>query len=316
MKSIGNIWDNITDIENIRIAHHQARKGKSSYQSVQTVNRSESKHIRHLQYLLKSGTYKTSEYDVEIRMCGSKERVLHKLPYYPDRVAHHAFLNQVASTWSKRFIRDTFQSIKGRGPSDCLQRVLIGVREYKPKYAIKLDIVKYYPSLTNEITANPDLYRIRDTRAQDFLFELIYSLPFLPLGNHPSQYIGNLVITVLDWLCKQKLKIKHYFRYCDDIVILGDSKFELDIQTTFIQDWLASIGLECRISDPIPLDTNYLDFVGFRVNHHKTLLRKGLADNFKSSVRARNLPSIPSYYGWCKEAGALNLFHKHVGAFP
>lgn len=64
------------------------------------------------------------------------------------------------------------------------------------------------------------------------------------------------------------------------------------------------------------LETNFLDFVGFRVSHSKIILRKRLADNFKATARQKNLPSIPSYYGWCKAANATNLFFSHVKEFP
>ena len=315
MKSIGNIWDAVADIENIRKAHHYSRRGKSSYKSVKEVNKSEEKHFKHLQYLLKSGKYKTSSYEVEERVCGEKLRVLHKLPYFPDRIAHRAFLNLVAPVWTNHFIRDTFQSIRGRGTSDCMRRVRKGVQEDKPKLARKIDIVKYYPNLTNGITLNPKLYRLRDNKASDFLYELIGSLPFLPLGNSPSQFIGNLAVSELDWKCKQELGIKNYYRYCDDIVIMGDTDSELDKWTAYIVDWLANINLECRYSDLINLETNYLDFVGFRFKHDKILLRKRIVENFKSNIKQRNLPSISAYYGWCKAANAIKLYNKHTNKF-
>lgn len=312
MKTLKNLWGDLTSIDNLELAHQKAKKGKARYKSVQTVNGDERKFLLSLQSQLRSGTYRTSEYDVEVRMCGTKERVLHKLPYFPDRIAHHALLNLVSDFWTKGLIRDTFQSIQGRGTSDCFHRVRKGVQEDKPLFARKLDIVKFYPNLTHDITQNPRLYRISDVKVLDFLFEIISSLPFIPLGNHPSQFIGNLSVSPLDWHCKQDLRIKHYYRYCDDIVIMGNSTQELEFWSDYIQDWLRDIGLDSRVSQPINLDTNYLDFVGFRVNHHKVLLRKTLASNFKKAVKARNLPSLSAYYGWCKSANALNLYHSNV----
>lgn len=312
MKTLKNLWGDLTSIDNLELAHKKAKKGKAGYKSVQTVNGNERKFLLSLQSQLRSGTYRTSEYDVEVRMCGSKERVLHKLPYFPDRIAHHALLNLVSDFWTKSLIRDTFQSIQGRGTSDCFRRVRRGVQEDKPLFARKLDIVKFYPNLTNDITQNPRLYKISDVKVLDFLFEIISSLPFLPLGNHPSQFIGNLSVSPLDWYCKQNLRIKHYYRYCDDIVIMGNSVQELELWSDYIQSWLLDIGLDSRVSQPINLSTNYLDFVGYRINHHKVLLRKSLASNFKAAVKSRNLPSLSAYYGWCKSANALNLYHTNA----
>lgn len=312
MKTLNNIWDDVISIPNLTSAHHYARKGKSKYRSVKSVNRNETKIIKKLHDQLKSGSYRTSSYEVETRMCGDKERVLHKLPYYPDRIAHRAFLNLVEPTWTKSYIRDTFQSIKGRGTSDCFRRVKKGVQEGKPKFGRKLDIVKFYPNLAHSITLNPNLYRIKDTKALDFLFEIIQSLPFLPLGNSPSQPIGNLTITPLDWFCKQQLKIRYYYRYCDDIVFLSDSEEELDNFQNSIQGWLWNLGLDSRVSETINLSSDYLDFVGFRINHRKILLRKSISAKFKQAVKSRNYPSLASYYGWCKTANAQNLYHSNV----
>lgn len=49
MKRHGNLWDKITDLENIRQAHYAARKGKSHYTEVKWVNENEEAAITAIQ---------------------------------------------------------------------------------------------------------------------------------------------------------------------------------------------------------------------------------------------------------------------------
>lgn len=308
----GDLFERITSMDNLREAHRRARKNKAHYHEVKWVNANEHKALSDLQAMLVEGRFRTSEYVVEQAIKGGKERTIHKLPYYPDRIVQHAIANICGPVWVRSMIRDTFQSIPGRGTTDCFRRVRKSVQGDKPRYAMKLDIRKFYPSVKNRYLLDPKVFRIKCRRTWAILEDIICSLRGLPLGNHTSQYGGNLVLSPVDWFAKQDLGLRHYFRYCDDIVIMADSRHELLFAREAIRQKLADIELEikpdCHIVD---LTTQMLDFVGYRFSHDKILLRKSLADNFKRACRANKTASIPSYFGWCKHANAYNLFRKH-----
>lgn len=313
MKTLKNIWDDFVHIDNIKLAHQRAKKGKSKYHAIREVDRHEELFLLHLQDIVKSGKFTTSDYVVGEIFCGGKERILHKLPYYPDRIVHHMLMNLVSEHWKRSLIRDTYQSISGRGTSDCIRRVRKGVQGDKPLYCMKLDINKFYPSLGNDVTTNTSMYKLGDNKVLDILLDIITSLPFLPLGNHPSQFVGNLSLSDIDWFAKQQLKIRHYYRYCDDIVIMGNCKQKIYSDKAYIEEMLNNKGLRLKGGESvIRLDVQPLDFVGARFFHDRTLLRKSLEENFKENMKARNLPSVPSYFGWCKQVGAYNLYNKHA----
>ena len=309
----GDLFDRIVSMENLRNAHHKARKGKAHYQEVKWVNQNEDAALKHIQELLISGTFNTSPYRIEEAMKGEKMRTIHKLPYFPDRIVQHAIVNICAPIWIKSMIRDTFQSIPGRGSFDCYNRVRKAVQGAQPRYAIKIDIVKFYPSVQNKHLLNPKVFRVKCKRTLGVLENIICSLPCLPLGNHTSQYGGNLVLSPIDWYAKQRLKLKHYFRYCDDIVIMSNCKIELMNARAEIGRKLAAIDLIMKHDETIvDLKTEPLDFVGYRITHDKVKLRRRMAARFKATCKAGNVRSLPSYYGWCKHANALNLYNKHV----
>jgi retron-type reverse transcriptase len=67
---------------------------------------------------------------------------------------------------------------------------------------------------------------------------IIDSAQGVPIGNYLSQFFANLYLTYLDHYIKEVHKIKHYFRYTDDIVILHSDKKYLRYLYEDIKDYL------------------------------------------------------------------------------
>lgn len=309
----GDLFARITSMDNLREAHRKASRGKSEYREVIWVNANEELALQNIQKMLIEGTFTTSEYVIEKAMKGGKMRTIHKLPYYPDRIVQHAIVNVCSPVWIRSMIRDTFQSLPGRGSTDCFRRVRKAVQGDKPRYATKMDIVQFYPSVKNKYVLDPRTFRIKCKRTVAVIKDIIESLDGLPLGNHTSQFAGNLVLSPVDWYAKQQLKVKYYYRYCDDIVLLSNCKDELTHFRQAITEKLAELDLVVKPDDKIiDLSEEPLDFVGFRITHGKVKLRKRMAVRFKKACRKGKVRVLPSYYGWCKHANALNLYHKHA----
>lgn len=58
---------------------------------------------------------------------------LYRLPYYPDRIAHHAIMNVVKDIWTKSFIHNTYSCIEGRGIHLCASNIKRDLRKYPNK---------------------------------------------------------------------------------------------------------------------------------------------------------------------------------------
>lgn len=67
--------------------------------------------------MLKNKTYKVGKYSVSTIQDRGKERLLHKLPYFPDRIIQWAIMLQLESIFNKSFVNHTCASLKGRGTS-------------------------------------------------------------------------------------------------------------------------------------------------------------------------------------------------------
>lgn len=325
MKRYGNLWDSVCDLENLRKAHYSARKGKSFYTEVKWLNQNEDKALLELRDSLVNKTFTTSPYKIEDRFDGRKVRTIYKLPYYPDRIVQHALINVCEPIWKKSFIRDTFQSIIGRGTHDARKRVESFLRGNPHLYVLKFDIEKYYPSVKNEILKAEVRRKIKCKNTLWLLDNIIDSNPGLPIGNYTSQYLGNVYLNSFDWWVKQHIKPFGYFRYCDDLIILAESKeschkARLEIFNKLKERYGLSIKGNWQV---FPLDKRRLDFVGFVFTSKNTRLRKSIAKGVSKKAKNirfcyRNMTDHQvvngsgSYWGWCKYGGGKSLWHKNV----
>ena len=103
MKRIGNIYDKISSLENLEVADNKARKGKLKSYGVQKHTKIQEENLKKLHEVLEKCEYKTSSYDI-FKIYEPKEREIYRLPYYPDRIAHHAIMNIMEDIWVKTFI--------------------------------------------------------------------------------------------------------------------------------------------------------------------------------------------------------------------
>ena len=92
MKRIGNLYGQICSIENLRLADQKARKGKGWQYGIRVHDQNRDANIKKLHLQLLFRTYQTSEYTT-FKVYEKKEREVFRLPYYPDRITHHAIMN-------------------------------------------------------------------------------------------------------------------------------------------------------------------------------------------------------------------------------
>lgn len=323
MKRRGNLWQKIVDSANIKAAHIAARRGKGFYSEVKMVNENMDEMLEQIRLSLVNKTFTTSRYEVEERFDGRKMRTIHKLPYYPDRIVQHALIQVVGPIWRAGFIRDTFQSIPGRGTNDARRRVTKAILKDKPKYALKIDIKKYYPSVNNELLKVIVRRKIKCKDTLWLIDNIIDSTEGLPIGNYTSQDLGNLYLSDFDWSIKHQ-GVKHYYRYCDDIVVMLDSKEKLHNIKIDIVNRLEILGLSVKPNWQIfKIQSQGLDFVGYVFRTSHILLRKGIATKFKRKAlkiarywkvmsETKIVNGIMAYWGWIKPVNAKNLWRSAV----
>lgn len=100
MKRVSNIFEGIINYNNILYADEKARKGKLHSYGVKHHDRNRERNLHKLQDALTNLTYKTSEYSL-FTIHEPKERLIYRLPYFPDRIAHHTLMNYLEPNLGK-----------------------------------------------------------------------------------------------------------------------------------------------------------------------------------------------------------------------
>ena len=322
MKRYNNLFDKIVSLDNLYEADKRARRQKSHRPEVMLFDKNKDKLLLDLQRKLINGEYETSEYYV-FKIYEPKEREIFKLPYYPDRIVHHAIMNIMEPIWVSAFVKGTYSCIRKRGIHKALKDIKFALKdEINTQYCLKLDIRKFYSSIDHDILKTIIRKKIKDKRLLSLLDEIIESAQGVPIGNYLSQFFANLYLTYLDHWIKEQKKVRYYFRYADDIVILGGDKQQLRDLFYNIQDYLNN-KLKLNFKDNwqiFKVDSRGINFVGYRVFHTHTLLRKRIKKRFCKKInklnKKQNLDKdtykqkICSYIGWIKYCNGRNLLNK------
>lgn len=316
MKRKGNLYRQICSIENLELADSIARKGKLKQPGIIAHDKNREQNIRILHEMLKNKTYSTSEYTT-FPIYEPKERIIYRLPYFPDRITHHAVMNILEPLFVSTFTADTYSCIKGRGIHAAANAVKSALRDVPgTQFCLKMDVRKFYPSIDHDILRQLLRRKIKDQDLLWLLDEIIDSTDGLPIGNYLSQYFANFFLTYFDHWIKEDKKVKYYFRYADDLVILAGDK-------PYLHQILADISLHLQerlkltVKDNyqvFPVDARGIDFVGYVFFHTHTLLRKTIKQNFaRMLARNKNAASTASYQGWTKHCDGRHLLKKLCG---
>jgi len=331
MKRIGNLYDSIISLENLRKADEKARRGKTKSYGVKIHDRNREANLQHLHEVLKAGEFKTSKYST-FTIHEPKERLIFRLPYFPDRIVHHAVMNIMEPIWVSVFTADTYSCIKGRGIHLAARKLRQVIKKDKESctYCLKIDIRKFYPSVNHDVLKSIIRRKIKDTRLLNLLDEIIDSAEGLPIGNYLSQYLANLVLTYFDHWVKEVKRVRYYFRYADDIVVLHSSKQVLrELLTEFEAYLKENVRLEVKPNKQIfPVAKDHrdqsgrgIDFLGFVFYLNETRLRRRIKQNLcrkcAKILKRESRPTpeafkkeIASWWGWCKYSDSDYFINK------
>lgn len=313
MKRKGNLYNQIISVENLTVAAANAQKGKSQQYGVILYNKNPEYNIDQLHETLITKDYKTSQYST-FTIREPKEREIFRLPFYPDRIVHHAIMNVLKPIFVSTFTVDSYSCIEGKGihaASNNLKKALKDVAG--TKYCLKLDIKKFYPNIDHGILKTLLRKKIKDQDLLNLLEEIIDSAPGVPIGNYLSQYFANFYLTYFDHWIKEQKAVKYYFRYADDIVILMDNKEDLHRILSEIKEYL-STNLKLTVKgnyQVFEVDDRGIDFVGYVHFHGYTLLRKSIKQRLARALW-KNKPSesINAYLGWILHCDSNHLTKK------
>jgi len=320
MKRIGNLYDQVCNLDNLYLAYNKAKSGKSNSYGVKLFEMNLEANIKQLYAELLTGIYETSEYSI-FTITDPKIRLVYRLPFR-DRVIHHAIMNILEPIWISVFIQNSYACIKNRGIHGVLKHLKRDLKDVSNTlYCLKLDVKKFYPTINHEILKNIIRKKIKDTKLLDLIDGIIGSAPGVPIGNYLSQFFANLYLSYFDHWIKEEKKVKYYYRYADDIVILAPDKPYLHSLLIDISEYM-TVRLNLQVKgnyQVFPVDDRGIDFVGYVFRHTHILMRKSIKKRFCRKAAKLNKKMLdPKQYkmqispwlGWAKHCNSKNLQKK------
>ena len=236
MKSYNNLWEELVSFKNIYNAYKKARKSNPNKKYILQFTINLEKELFLIQEQLTTGNFNFSTYR-NFKVYEPKERII-SAPCFRDVVVQHAIINIIEPIFDKLFINNSFACRKNKGTHKGLAEIKKIIQSKKhPKYYLKQDVKKYFPSIHKPTLKLIISKRIKDKQLLLLIFKIIDSYFYdaenkekgIPIGNLTSQLFANIYLNELDQFIKHTLKVKHYFRYVDDFLIFSDSKQDLKI---------------------------------------------------------------------------------------
>lgn len=322
----------VYDINNLILAHQNARKKKTFYKEVKMVDANPGGYLFELQEKQIDGTYKISDYEIFWKQEGEKLREIYKLPYYPDRIHQWAIIQVIEPFLIRHMTEDTYSAIPERGTFKAYKKLVKALKTdpVGTRWCLKIDIKKYYPSIPKDKLKEKYESLFKDKGILKLLFEIIDSTPGdrgIPIGNYISQYSGNIYLSDFDHKVKEGYKVKHYFRYMDDMVFLAKTKEELQLLVKKIIKFLKDVlGLEVKSGWSLFfVEDRGINFIGYIFKHSVIRLRRNIVKtlrniNLKIKKRVnkgllityRLYCGINSLVGWLKHCDSGGLKLKYV----
>lgn len=326
LKRQGHLFEQITDIENIKMAIWKSSTGKREQRRVKKVLEDVESHAYQIQEMLTSKTYKHSAYIHKTiqDQSNNKERNIYKPRYFPDQIIHWSLMLVLEPVIMKGMYQYSCGSIPKRGTSFGQRTVHKWMKSDRKhtKYCLKMDVKKFYPSIKNDLLKQLFRRKIKDKDCLWLVDEIIDSAEGLPIGNYTSQWFSNFFLQELDHFIKQKLQAKYYIRYVDDLVIFGNNKKKLHKIRIGIETFLKTINLDIKKDWQVfPTRKRAVDFLGIRFYQGYSTMRRRNALRImrrmrkikkKNKLTQKDASAIISYWGWIKSTSSYWFYHKHV----
>jgi retron-type reverse transcriptase len=301
-----DLWAGFNNFPRLLRGYYRAARRKSDRDSVIAFHSRLEEEILTIRDELEEGTYQWGTYRT-FWVTAPKLRKIESAPFR-DRVVHQGIAEVIETLFDPTFYHHSYACRSGRGTHRAMKTVKKWAALRPDSSYLQMDVSRYFPSVNHDILFGMIERRIGDPRFLALLRSLLNSTPTpngIPIGNLTSQIFANLYLDTLDQYVKRELKVKHYVRYMDDIVLLHNDRRQL-------QRWRSSI--EQFASEKLRLTfhphkvalakvSGGVSFVGYRIFPSEIRLRskslrrfrKGLKEKISLSQKVRRLLSYEGH---------------------
>lgn len=258
---------------------------------------------------LVSGTYEFGIYSKKV-IKDKKQRIIY-VPCFEDKIVQYMINNVLSEYYKKRYIYDSYACVKGKGPQAAVLRLQKFQREAFDKWGepvlLKMDISKYFYSIDRAVLVDMITREFRDPRLVDLLTKLINSFTLeekgLPLGNLTSQLFANVYLNEFDHMVKEKLKVKYYVRYADDMFFILPNKEEARRVRNACRRYLTNIlHLQANPEKTFIKSANSIPGLGFITYRNKIRISANNRSKLFKYAKKNKIKSLNSWSGYSKIA--------------
>jgi len=265
---------------------------------------------------IKDGTYTMDKMHFFKVMERGKVRDISALSL-KDRIVHKCLCdNFLTPLLSKQLIYDSGATIKNKGILFAKNRIITQLQKYYRQhgstgYVLRVDFRHYFESIDHETLFKMLRENIKDTDLYNLCVKMIPNdVQGLGLGSQISQICAMYYVNGIDHYCKEKLHLKYYSRYMDDICVISNNYHELEKALAIIVKMAKQLklGINENKTKIYKLENgfNYCK-VRYKLTETGKVLKFITSSSFKSMKRkatngtidlANLLPSWESYVSW------------------
>ena len=220
-RKINEVWNLICSYDSLYVAWREVRKGKGDKRHILKYESNLVKNLSDLEKSLLDGTYLTKPH-YEFNLFDGKPRLI-QAPHLDDRIVQHSVCNALRFPLQQKLIHHTYSCLIGRGTHRCTFQFSKYIKNNKYKYALKLDIKKFFYSINHDALLKELSRHIKCKKTLNLLKMFIKANGGevgIPIGASTSQILANIALNPLDHYARRKLGINTYMRYCDDMIAL------------------------------------------------------------------------------------------------
>lgn len=286
MKTWGHLFDSIVDHDNIALAVWKAQRGKSGKREVLDFCNDVETGINDVRSMLMAGCTDKCDYRY-FKIFDTKERLICAAPFRL-RVLHHALMNICGPLLDSKQIGNSFACQKGKGQYAALAQA--SKYHARFKWCLKLDVKKYFDSISHDILKEKLGKTFRDRCLLEILYAIVDSYQTidgcgLPIGNLTSQYFANHYLCNADHYAQERLRVKGYVRYMDDILIWGNDRNILFEQgRAFRQLLQLTLGLQLKTFS-LRRTEQTTEFLGYRLVKDAMLLSQRSMRRYRKKMK-------------------------------
>jgi retron-type reverse transcriptase len=220
------------------LAWVQYRRGKRRVATVEGFELSRETELLDLVTELAAGTWRHSPYREFIVSDPKPRRIT--AAAVRDRVVHQVVFEEVERAFEPTFLPVSFSARKGRGVHLALDEVSRAIERLRrqrvwPIWTLKGDVRKFYDSIDHRLLLRLLARRIKDPELMRAIESIVGSScssrgqgKGIPIGNLTSQVFANVYLHELDRYAVHGCHAAGYFRYADDVLVLGGSRADVE----------------------------------------------------------------------------------------